>query len=38
MTEQATGHVLDVLAGRPQLAALANPDVLERPPARRAVS
>ncbi|MGH2968647.1 MAG: NAD(P)-dependent oxidoreductase, partial [Solirubrobacteraceae bacterium] len=31
MTEQATGHVLDVLRGRPELSALANPEVLERP-------
>jgi phosphoglycerate dehydrogenase-like enzyme len=28
MTEQATGHVLDVLSGRPDVAALANPEVL----------
>jgi phosphoglycerate dehydrogenase-like enzyme len=28
MTEQATSHVLDVLAGRPDAAALANPEVL----------
>ena len=34
MTEQATGHVLDVLGGRPPLAALANPAVLEREGAR----
>jgi phosphoglycerate dehydrogenase-like enzyme len=28
MTEQATGHVLDVLAGRPDVSALANPEVM----------
>jgi phosphoglycerate dehydrogenase-like enzyme len=30
MTEQATSHVLAVLAGRPDVSALANPDVLGR--------
>jgi phosphoglycerate dehydrogenase-like enzyme len=29
MTEQATGHVLDALCGRPRLEALANPSVLD---------
>jgi phosphoglycerate dehydrogenase-like enzyme len=28
MTAQATGHVLDVLRGRPCRAAVANPEVL----------
>jgi phosphoglycerate dehydrogenase-like enzyme len=32
MTEQATGHVLDVLAGRPDVSALANPEVMGRGP------
>jgi phosphoglycerate dehydrogenase-like enzyme len=34
MTEQATSHVLAVLAGRPDPAALANPDVLGHGPRR----